>query len=130
MLRTLINRLCLYSCFCVLTFAITGCEQPKPLGTLTGTVRSKGEICDNCLISIASKETLFRRGGSVNEEGRFTLTDIPFGEYKIRVVQMPTNATKKVNDDRIPKKYRRPETSGLTASIPSAEPVTFDIDME
>jgi len=52
------------------------------------------------------------------------------GEYKIRVVQMPTNSDIKVKNKRIPKKYRRPETSGLTASIPTAEPVTLDIDME
>ena len=130
MSQTLTSKFSILSCVFLLMFAMAGCEKAEPTGTLIGTVKSKGEICDNCLISIASTETLFRRGGGVNEEGAFKLRDIPFGEYRVRVVQMPTNRTEKVFDKRIPKKYRRVETSGLTASIPTEEPVVLEIDME
>jgi len=99
------------------------------MGTLIGTIKTGGEVCDNCLVSIASTETLFRRGGNVDESGAFELTGIPFGDYQVRVVQMPSNLPTNTFDKRIPRKYRDLKTSGLNASITTAEPVTLNIEM-
>ena len=131
MLLTLMSKL---SQFAIVLLAIScaGCGGPPeaPTGTLKGTVKSGGEICGNCMISIADAKTLVRRGGNVDESGSFELKEIPFGEYQVRVVQTPSNLDVNVVDDRIPKKYHRLGTSGLSASITSIEPVTLDIDME
>ena len=130
MLQTSPSRIGL--CFLgLIAVAIAGCQPTEePSGTLTGTVKSRGEICNNCLISITNTETLFRRGGNVEDSGTFKLTGLPFGDYQVRIVQMPTNLVEKVFDERIPKKYRNLKTSGLMASVTSVEPVTLDIDME
>lgn len=132
MSQTLISKFGLYCWACTTVILMTGCGGPKPepTGTLLGSLKSRGEVCDNCLISIGSTETSFRRGGNVSESGTFELKGIPFGDYQVRVVQMPTNLEVKVFDERIPKKYRNLKSSGLTVSITSTDPVTLDIDME
>ena len=87
-------------------------------------------VTNDCMISICDTNALLKRGGVVDESGSFELIEVPFGEYKVRVVQTPSNLDVNVVDERIPKKYSRVETSGLSASITSTEPVTLEIEME
>lgn len=131
MLPTLTSKLSLFA-IGLIAFSLTGCPGPNedPTGTLKGTLKSGGEICGNCLISIADGKTLVRRGGIVDESGAYELKKVPFGDYKVRIVQIPDNRDVEIFDDRIPNKYRKVETSGLSASITSSEPVTLDIEME
>ena len=130
MLPALRSRLTLLAVV-IMMLPSLGCgPEPDPTGTLIGTVTTKGEILNDCLVSIASNDSLFRRGGKVDEAGAFKLTGIPFGEYQVRVVQTPTNLPTNTFDERIPQKYRDLKTSGLSASITSVEPVTIKIEME
>ena len=124
------SKLSLFA-FGLIAFSFVGCGGPPeaPTGTLKGTVKSGGELCGNCMVSIADANTLERRGCNVGESGSYEVKDVPFGEYKVRVVRLPSNLDVNVEDDRIPKKYSRLETSGLKASITSAEPVILDIEM-
>ena len=113
-------------------FLLSGCGEPPPAttGILNGTVKSGGEVCGDCRVSIFNPKTLLSRGGSVNESGKFEIKDIPFGDYEIIVGQQPTSDRAEVFDKRIPAKYRDPKTSGFKASFTGPEPVTLDIEME
>jgi len=55
----------------LLTVSLVGCEDSasETSGTLTGTVKSGGEVCGNCLIAIFNPKTLLRRGCIVGESG-------------------------------------------------------------
>jgi len=114
----------------VLSLSVAGCSSAEPTGVLTGSVKSDGETCGNCLVSIADPKTLVRCGCIVDESGTYELKDIPFGEYQVRVVQRASNSPVNVYDERIPKKYSDVKTSGITASITSQEPVVLNIDLE
>ena len=116
----------------LMTISLSGCggPPPKPMGTFSGTLKSSGEPCGDCRISLFNTTTLASKGGRVDENGEFEFKELPFGEYEIYIYQKPTNAVKEVIDERIPDKYKTKETSGLKASITSAEPVTLDIDMK
>ncbi|MDB4766787.1 hypothetical protein OAG71_03765 [bacterium] len=81
------------------------------------------------MISLVDSTEMIRRGGNVGDSGSFEVKGIPYGEYKIRIVRMPSNLDVEVVDERIPDKYKNVGTSGLTASITSEEPVTLNIDM-
>lgn len=117
----------------LLAFSLAGCEKaptPDPTGTLIGTVKSGGEICGDCRISLFNSKTFLSRGGRVDESGNYEVKNIPFGDYDIYMYQTPTNAVVEVFDERIPKKYRNKKSSGLKASLTSSEPVTLNIEME
>lgn len=130
MLRILISSRMGLLAVALLTVSLVGCEDSasETSGTLTGTVKSGGEVCGNCLIAIFNPKTLLRRGCIVGESGEFELKEIPFGDYEVTVSQKLTNDPEVVFDKRIPKKYRSKKTSGLSVSINSAETV-FDIEM-
>ena len=130
MLRILISSRMGLLAVAMLTVSLVGCEDSasETSGTLTGTVKSGGEVCGNCLIAIFNPKTLLRRGCIVGESGEFELKEIPFGDYEVTVSQKLTNDPEVVFDKRIPKKYRSKKTSGLSVSINSAETV-FDIEM-
>ena len=115
----------------LLTVSLVGCgdSASEISGTLTGTVKSGGDVCGDCIIAIFNPKTLLRRGCMVGESGDFELKEIPFGEYQVTVSQKPTNAPEEVFDKRIPKKYRSKKTSELSVSITSAEPAVFNIEM-
>jgi len=112
-----------------LSLTLSGCGEPAkpPSGTLTGSVKSGGKICGNCRVALHNEKG--SKGLTVGESGTFEFKDVPFGDYKVTVYQKPTNDPVEVFDKRIPRKYRQMKTSGLSISIPSAEPVVFDIEM-
>ena len=129
MSQILTSRLSLLA-IALFTVSLVGCgdSAPETSGTLTGTVKSGGEVCGDCTIAIYNPKTLLRRGCIVGESGKFELKDVPFGDYEVTVSQKPTNAAKEVFDKRIPKKYRSKKTSELSVSITSAEAV-LNIEM-
>lgn len=130
MLQTLINKWS-FIAVAVVVICFSGCGDAEPgsSGTLTGTVKSGGEVCGDCGITLFCPDTLLSRGGRVDEAGNFEIKNVPFGEYGVSLTQKPTNDIKVVFDKRIPKKYRNAGTSGLTASLTTAEPVVLNIEM-
>ena len=129
MLQTSTSKLILFG-FGLILFSFTGCGPPEaPTGSLIGTVKSGGEPCGNVMVSLSEPNTFVKRGATVDESGNYELKDVLFGEYQVRIVRMPSNSDGVVIDERIPEKYKRVKTSGLTASISSEEPVTLHVDM-
>ena len=133
MSRRLISSRCrkiLLLAVIVFPLGTAGCDSSvkEPMGTLSGTVKSQGEICGNCRIALHSEKG--SKGLTVGDSGTFEFKEVPFGDYKVTVYQKPTNDAVEVFDKRIPEKYRQMRTSGLAVSIPSAEPVTLDVDMD
>ena len=113
-------------------FTLSGCGGGKeivPVGSVSGTVKSDGEICGDCLMAVFNPQTKRSRSCRVGESGTYELKDLPFGDYEITMVQKPTNEPIATFDKRIPKKYRDIKTSGLRVSIVSEEPVVYDIEM-
>lgn len=117
----------------LLALSLSGClsTASEELGSLTGTLKSKGKACGDCLIAVFNTKTLKSYGCKVEESGTFELNELPLGEYQVSVVQEPTNDAREVFDKRIPKKYRNKSTSGLNVSITSTEAAAvLNIDME
>ena len=131
MLQILTSKWMLFSTALVV-ISLSGCgPTPDPTGSLTGTVKSNGEIYDGkCIVSISGDSGRVNRGTTANENGSYEVTEIPFGDYQVRVFEKPNNEPIEVRDKRIPGKYRSVETSGLTFTIASEEPVVLDINME
>ena len=131
MLRILISSRMSLLAVALSMIPLAGCEDSasEPSGILTGTVKSGGEVCGDCIIAIFNPKTLLRRGCIVGESDEFELKEIPFGDYEVTVSQKPTNSPDPVFDERIPKKYRSKKTSELSVSITSEEAVVFNIEM-
>ena len=114
----------------VLTIS-AGCGPPKePMGLLTGSVMSKGEVCGDCQIALYEPTDMRSIGAAVDASGNFRLEDIPFGEYRVMVLQKPTNDQVEVFDQRIPKRYRETSTSGFRVSIKTPEEVVLNLEMD
>lgn len=112
-----------------ISLPVAGCgPPPEPTGTITGTVKSGGEICENCRVTLNGLKG--STGRNVGDAGTFEFKEVPFGDYVFTVLQAPTNDPVIVFDKRIPKKYRNTKASGLSISVTASEPVVFDIDMQ
>jgi hypothetical protein len=65
--------------------------------------------------------------GTTGEDGTFTLSTYgasdgaPEGEYKVTVEQWLTTNPEKGPESRLPRKYAKPEESGLTAKVSSGK---------
>lgn len=130
----LINRRGLLAASTALTllFLLSGCNDAGsavPMGSVSGTVTSNGEICGDCMLALFNTQSLRSYGGRINASGTYEVKNLPFGDYKITMVQKPTNEVNEVFDKRIPKKYRDEKSSGLSVSIDSEEQVVYDIEM-
>ena len=121
----LLVLLCLSLCF-------TGCEEPSdPVGTITGTVTSNGEILVPQIRVLAIHAGTTRtRAAMVNDDGKYIIKDIPLGDYKLAVLQKPHfNAVADPFDERIPEKYRSVNTSGFEFKLDEGVH-EFDLKLE
>jgi hypothetical protein len=109
--------------------ALPGCGTKGPeLQPVKGTVLVNKKAAEHATVVLhplnSAAADLPKPRGRVNADGSFTLTTLsagdgaPAGEYRVTVEQWLAGARP---DDppanRLPAKYARPETSGLTASI-------------
>jgi len=70
------------------------------------------------MIAFYNKSSMLTRGGKVDLDGKFEITDIPVGTYQISILQRTTNsAENEPFDKRIPQKYRSFKTSELEVTI-------------
>ena len=127
-------KLRLFTCALMTFFlSLSGCREPAPelpKGMLSGTIRSNGEICGDCRVGLSSPVTKGSQGYTVGESGEYIFNHVPNGEYDVVVYQKPSNDPNPPLDRRIPKKYRRPETSGLKVTLKAGEEIVLDIDMK
>ena len=113
----------------LLVFAGCG-EEKKPTGAVSGTVKSGGKLIGNCKVAIFNTTTMDSTGATVDESGTFTLNDVPYGNYQVKVYPMPTDSVEEIPDPRIPKKFRDYKASGITVSVENEEPKTLEIDLK
>lgn len=102
----------------------SGCsgEAGPPSGELIGKVLSDGELVSDCVVAIYNPTTKKSMGAKVDGQGEFTIAEIPLGEYKVTVSQMPSNSAKNPPfDKRIPKQYRNRKTTDLKVEIKEGE---------
>jgi len=116
---------CVAALFCVtLFFVFSGCrgEAKPPSGELVGKVLSNGELVGDCVVAIYNPTTKKSMGAKVDAQGEFTIPEIPLGEYKVTVSQMPSSSAKNPPfDKRIPKEYRNRKTTDLKVEIKEGE---------
>jgi hypothetical protein len=127
--------------------ALSGCSHRPPAGTVTGTVRYKGEIVP------AGKVTFFgpsnqAASAPINPDGTYTATDVPLGSVKVIVNTLrPTAELKKAAKQMkkrfgkgneypessdavsVPEKYGDPAKSPLSLTVKEGSQ-PYDIEMK
>jgi predicted small lipoprotein YifL len=110
--------------------ASAGCGSKGPvLVPVTGKVVVNGKPAEHAVVVLhpVSPNDLPKPRGTVGADGSFTLTThttgdgAPPGEYRVTVEQWLAGT--KADDppsSRLPPKYAKPETSGLTATVTDA----------
>ena len=116
------------------TLALTvfaGCgPKPEPMGMLTGTVKSGDKLIGNCKVAIYKSASMDSIAAKVGESATFKIEEIPYGDYEVVVFPMPTDTIDAIPDPRIPKKFRKRQTSGFTVSINKEEETVIDLDLQ
>lgn len=75
-------------------------------------------VIGDCSVSIFNPISKRSIGGIVGADGAFEIKDIPLGEYQVSVTQKPnTGPTNAPFDKRIGRKFRDPDTSGISTKI-------------
>jgi hypothetical protein len=117
------------------------CNRSEPQGKVFGKITSAGQPLSGGRILFSNAAQGVHITAPVQPDGSYQLhtargVGLPLGEYKVSVSPPPVEPTMpgapkpppapQVN---IPKKYTRPETSGLTLTVAEGEN-PFDIVME
>jgi hypothetical protein len=104
-----------------------GCGSPK----LSGKVTYNGELLRSGLVSITAANGWVGTS-QINEDGTYSIANVPPGSAKIAVDNFSSDARSKPPRDikhrpprpaptdtsvKIPVKYKKPETSGLTCEV-------------
>jgi len=115
----------------LLVSVCVGCGPEKePMGLISGTVTVKGEALGECKVAAYSPDTSRTSGGTVDEQGNFEIKNVPLGDYQIWFYPKPSNDPNHVPNIRIPMKYLKKETSGISASVKEkAEEVKLNVEM-
>ena len=125
------NRSLVVTLSVVVLLSFAGCgEEKKPAGAITGTVKSGETMIGNCSIAMFEPTSMRTLGITVGESGEFSLEDVPFGSYQVRVYPKPTNTVDEIPDPRIPKKVRAFKTSGISISVADTDPVELNINFK
>jgi hypothetical protein len=127
----------------VVAILIAGCSsegmEHPPTYSVTGKVTYKGETVPKGGISFHGGEGR-PASGKIQPDGTYSLSTFSEGDgavaghYTVSIVANEADTTKmprpgeKPPKDLVPKKYSRPETSGLTADVEKkANEVNFDL---
>lgn len=108
---------------------VAGCSESRPLGTVTGTVRYRGDVVSEGIVSLYSPELAVGNEAAINSDGSFSVSRLPFGPYRIAVhpplvrddhggQSAPSMEPKHVGN--IPDTYRNPSTSGFSCDVTRA----------
>lgn len=120
---------------------LAGCGGEKDWGFVEGTVKVNGEVFGPGLISFKPNDSQARGGGigEINADGHFMVRSsgrkegIAAGEYLIaiseKMIEGDEESAEGKSQNKIPAKYRRTSTSGLTRTV-KPESQTFDFDLE
>jgi len=123
----------------LLAFVLTGCPSTSgpPRYKISGKVTFQGQPVEEGNITFADVATGQVNEGPLGSGGTYS-TELPAGSYKVNITP-PLVETKPTADtppdmveknvNNIPKKYRRQESSGLTADI-AKDKRTFDFDLK
>jgi len=123
------KRLSAISLFILALWVSGGCGPSKePGGLISGHVMSsESEAIGSCVVGLYNPVTFENFGTRVDLLGKFEIKDVPFGDYKVMVGQLPSNEMEYIFDTRIPKKYRDKNTSGIRVSVVGVDREVLDI---
>jgi len=122
----------------ILGILFTGCGKTKPLGTVRGTVRFRGEPVTKGIVMLYSAAVGFGNQREIDSDGSFAVDGLPYGPYQLAVsppMVMEDYGGKSaptlriVEVDNIPNQYRNPSTSGFACEV-AGPSVTVDLLME
>jgi hypothetical protein len=111
-------------------FALTGCGGPKPV-TVTGTVVKDGKPIEvsktgsvqiTLVPDVAKGEHHTTRVGQAGPDGKFEITDVPPGKYKVAVQANDTGPV----DDKLKGAFS-PENTKIVREIDGKTPLLIDL---
>ena len=100
-----------------------------PTGTVTGRITFKGQPLPRGMVVLLTTEDgqIRTYPGLIHKDGTYTVANVPTGPAKVAVASGRSR-----NDapaDRIPRKYRDPDTSGLSFEMrPGTQ--NFSVDLQ
>ena len=70
-------------------FMFNGCSRKPepPTGELLGKVFSNDELVGDCQVAIYNPTSMLSLGARVDDQGEFTISKIPLGEYVVTFAQ-------------------------------------------
>jgi hypothetical protein len=130
------NRL-LTLAFCLLTCTVAGCgkSDPRELVSVSGIVKYEGAPVEEGTIMFINPTTQDTHQGNLGSGGEYSL-DVVRGNYKVVIEPVmeekqagpeiaPETVYKTV--DNIPEKYRRSESTDLTANVEDEGEFSFEM---
>lgn len=118
-----------------------GCGFFENSGTISGTVRYKGQPLSEGSVSFVNKDGQVATG-TIDQSGRYVVSHVPLGPAKVTVqvvntqgpppvsfAGVPNQAQEKATGPRIPSRYGVAGTSGLQHQVKKGKQ-QFDIDLK
>jgi len=115
-------------------FALTGCGD-KPTGSISGTVKHKGQPVTSGTINLILPDKGLGYDGKIGSSGTFSIDKVETGKYKVyisppQVEQLPPGkAPSKAEPFAVPKKYQDQKDTTLSVDVKAGknDGVTIDI---
>ena len=133
LLEILSSRGRLFAPICTLfvLLVFVGCGEEKPLvGAITGTVKSGEKIVGDCKIAVYETTSMYSMSAKVDDSGAFSIKNLPFGDYQVKLFPTPLLSGEVNKDPRFPKKFRHFETSGITFTVDDPGTKDIVVDMQ
>jgi hypothetical protein len=126
-------RKCL--CLSVAVLSLGGCggrgsTREGCRGPVTGTVTIDGKTLGGGSITfVCIDDPKYRVVAPLRGDGTFSVADAPLGRVRVAVETESTRVGNPGSYTRIPEKYGKPDTSGLTATIDkqSGQPIVIEL---
>lgn len=118
----------------------SGCDIFENAGTVTGTVRYKGQLLSGGSVSFVGDNGQAATG-TIDSSGRYVVSHVPVGSAKVTVqvvsaddppmsfVPTPKSMQGKATGPKVPLRYGLAATSGLSHSVTKGKQ-QFDIDLK
>lgn len=134
-LLNLVGMMTLALAFSIGAIALSGCGSRSNSTTVSGHISYQQKVVSDGLINFVA--TGGRPiGGSIHSDGTYSV-QLPPGEYKVRIDTPPEfpvgykegDALPSTAARQVPEKYANFNSSGLSATVTSQSPHTFDFEL-
>ena len=120
-------------CIVLLSCFNLGCSETKPpSGVVSGAITFDGAPYSDCKAGIHSPGAM-ALGTRVDAEGKFTINNVPPGEYSVMVFPIPVDGPENGPDppdtSPIPKSFRSDKTTEISVSVKAGEVSEINIEL-